>query len=135
MRWNAVRPLVVGSDSSSAGEATATSTLPLSTASEISASACQGRSARKDWPTGPADLVDESVQIGQPRQRRPSQLHLDEPYARQVAALFPDAPEVLENVMEGLFDLGITGRDWIEETGAEVGVNEFPGEEDEKEIA
>ncbi len=28
-----------------------------------------------------------------------------EPYARQVAALFPDAPEVLENVMEGLFDI------------------------------
>ena len=27
-----------------------------------------------------------------------------EPYARQVAALFPDAPEVLENVLEGLFD-------------------------------
>src|SRR4029077_16676868 len=28
-----------------------------------------------------------------------------EPYARQVAALFPDALEVLENVMEGLFDI------------------------------
>lgn len=28
-----------------------------------------------------------------------------EPYARQVAALFPDAPEVLENVLEGLFDI------------------------------
>jgi DnaJ like chaperone protein len=28
-----------------------------------------------------------------------------EPYARQVAALFTDAPEVLENVLEGLFDI------------------------------
>ena len=28
-----------------------------------------------------------------------------EPYARQVAALFPDAPEVLENVLEGLFEI------------------------------
>src|SRR5437763_2995512 len=28
-----------------------------------------------------------------------------EPYARQVAALFPDSPEVLENVLEGLFDI------------------------------
>jgi DnaJ like chaperone protein len=28
-----------------------------------------------------------------------------ETYARQVASLFPDAPEVLENVIEGLFDI------------------------------
>jgi DnaJ like chaperone protein len=28
-----------------------------------------------------------------------------EPYARQVAALFPDSPEILENVLEGLFDI------------------------------
>jgi DnaJ like chaperone protein len=28
-----------------------------------------------------------------------------EPYARQVAALFPDAPEVLESVLEGLFSI------------------------------
>lgn len=28
-----------------------------------------------------------------------------ETYARQVAALFPDAPEILENVLEGLFDI------------------------------
>ena len=28
-----------------------------------------------------------------------------EPYARQVAALFPDAPEILENVLEGLFSI------------------------------
>jgi DnaJ like chaperone protein len=26
-------------------------------------------------------------------------------YAKQVAALFPDAPEILENVLEGLFDI------------------------------
>ena len=26
-------------------------------------------------------------------------------YARQLAALFPDAPEILENVIEGLFDI------------------------------
>jgi DnaJ like chaperone protein len=28
-----------------------------------------------------------------------------ETYARQLAALFPDAPDVLENVLEGLFDI------------------------------
>ncbi|MBM3644183.1 MAG: molecular chaperone DjiA [Alphaproteobacteria bacterium] len=28
-----------------------------------------------------------------------------EPYARQVAALFPDAPEILEDVLEGLIDI------------------------------
>ena len=28
-----------------------------------------------------------------------------EAYARQVAALFPDAPEILESVLEGLFDI------------------------------
>ncbi|MFZ5779606.1 MAG: TerB family tellurite resistance protein [Pseudomonadota bacterium] len=28
-----------------------------------------------------------------------------ETYARQLAALFPDAPEILENVLEGLFDI------------------------------
>ena len=28
-----------------------------------------------------------------------------ESYARQLAALFPDAPEILENVLEGLFDI------------------------------
>src|SRR5260370_37120102 len=28
-----------------------------------------------------------------------------EAYARQLAALFPDAPEILENVLEGLFDI------------------------------
>jgi DnaJ like chaperone protein len=28
-----------------------------------------------------------------------------EVYARQLAALFPDAPEILENVLEGLFDI------------------------------
>ncbi len=28
-----------------------------------------------------------------------------EPYARQVAALFPDAPEILESVLEGLFEI------------------------------
>jgi DnaJ like chaperone protein len=28
-----------------------------------------------------------------------------ETYARQVAALFPDAPEILENVLEGLFEI------------------------------
>jgi DnaJ like chaperone protein len=28
-----------------------------------------------------------------------------ESYARQIAALFPDAPEILENVLEGLFDI------------------------------
>jgi DnaJ like chaperone protein len=39
-----------------------------------------------------------------------------EPYARQVAALFPDAPEILENVLEGLFDIAkADGRVGLEE--------------------
>jgi DnaJ like chaperone protein len=41
-----------------------------------------------------------------------------EPYARQVAALFPDAPEILENVLEGLFDIAkADGRVGAEEAG------------------
>ena len=41
-----------------------------------------------------------------------------EPYARQVAALFPDSPEILENVLEGLFDIAkADGKVGAEEAG------------------
>jgi DnaJ like chaperone protein len=41
-----------------------------------------------------------------------------EPYARQVAALFPDAPEIREHVLEGLFDIAkADGKVSAEEAG------------------
>lgn len=43
---------------------------------------------------------------------------IDDPRVREVKILRPQ--EIPRYVAEGLFDLGITGRDWIEETGAEV---------------
>ncbi len=44
--------------------------------------------------------------------------HIDDPRVSEVRILRPqEIPTYLE---EGLFDLGITGRDWVEETGAEV---------------
>jgi len=44
--------------------------------------------------------------------------HIDDPRVVEVKILRPQ--EIPRYVAEGLFDLGITGRDWIEETGAEV---------------
>src|SRR5215472_5620084 len=43
---------------------------------------------------------------------------IDDPRVDEVRILRPQ--EIPRYVAEGLFDLGITGRDWIEETGADV---------------
>ncbi len=43
---------------------------------------------------------------------------IDDPRIDEVRILRPQ--EIPRYVAEGLFDLGITGRDWVEETGAEV---------------
>jgi len=43
---------------------------------------------------------------------------IDDPRVTEVKILRPQ--EIPRYVAEGLFDLGITGRDWIEETGADV---------------
>ena len=43
---------------------------------------------------------------------------IDDPRVSQVAILRPQ--EIAGYVSSGIFDLGITGRDWIEESGAEV---------------
>jgi ATP phosphoribosyltransferase len=43
---------------------------------------------------------------------------IDDPRVAEVRILRPQ--EIPTYVSEGLFDLGVTGRDWIEETGAEV---------------
>src|SRR4051794_41678945 len=43
---------------------------------------------------------------------------IDDPRIDEVRILRPQ--EIPTYVAEGLFDLGITGRDWIEETGADV---------------
>jgi len=43
---------------------------------------------------------------------------IDDPRITEVRILRPQ--EIPRYVAEGLFDLGITGRDWIEETGSEV---------------
>ena len=43
---------------------------------------------------------------------------IDDPRISEVKILRPQ--EIADYVSEGLFDLGVTGRDWIEESGAEV---------------
>ncbi len=43
---------------------------------------------------------------------------IDDPRVREVMILRPQ--EIPTYVADGLFDIGITGRDWIEETGADV---------------
>src|SRR4029450_6965352 len=43
---------------------------------------------------------------------------IDDPRIDEVRILRPQ--EIPEYVAEGMFDLGVTGRDWIEETAAEV---------------
>src|SRR5271155_2365486 len=47
-----------------------------------------------------------------------SRASIDDPRVTEVRILRPQ--EIPVYVAEGLFDIGITGRDWIEETGAEV---------------
>src|SRR3954449_3882659 len=44
--------------------------------------------------------------------------NIDDPRVLDVTILRPQ--EIPRYVADGLFDLGITGRDWVEETGAEV---------------
>jgi ATP phosphoribosyltransferase len=44
--------------------------------------------------------------------------YIDDPRISEVRVLRPQ--EIPRYVSEGLFDVGITGRDWIEETGADV---------------
>ena len=43
---------------------------------------------------------------------------IDDPRVDDVHILRPQ--EIPTYVAEGLFDLGVTGRDWVEETGADV---------------
>src|SRR5271166_2045988 len=43
---------------------------------------------------------------------------IDDPRVHEVHVLRPQ--EIPTYVAEGLFDLGVTGRDWVEETGADV---------------
>src|SRR5579864_3159850 len=43
---------------------------------------------------------------------------IDDPRVTEVKILRPQ--EIPRYVAEGLFDLGVTGRDWVEETGADV---------------
>lgn len=43
---------------------------------------------------------------------------IDDPRVRDVTVLRPQ--EIPRYVADGLFDLGVTGRDWVEETGADV---------------
>jgi ATP phosphoribosyltransferase len=43
---------------------------------------------------------------------------IDDPRIKEVRILRPQ--EIPQYVAEGIFDLGVTGRDWIEETGADV---------------
>ncbi|HLI16091.1 MAG TPA: ATP phosphoribosyltransferase [Acidimicrobiales bacterium] len=59
--------------------------------------------------------ADLAVQRGSEVDYRGS---IDDPRVEEVRILRPQ--EIPLYVAEGLFDLGITGRDWIEETGAEV---------------
>ena len=43
---------------------------------------------------------------------------IDDPRVDEVRILRPQ--EIPRYVADGMFDIGITGRDWVEETGAEV---------------
>ncbi len=59
--------------------------------------------------------ADLSVQRGSDREYRAT---IDDPRIDEVRILRPQ--EIPRYVAKGYFDLGITGRDWIEETGSEV---------------
>ncbi len=61
------------------------------------------------------EAADLRVLRGSDREYRGS---IEDPRVESVAILRPQ--EIPTYVAEGLFDVGITGRDWIEETGAEV---------------
>jgi ATP phosphoribosyltransferase len=61
------------------------------------------------------DAADLSVQRSSPVDYRAA---IDDPRVAEVRILRPQ--EIPRYVAEGLFDLGITGRDWIEETSSDV---------------
>lgn len=61
------------------------------------------------------DAADLAVQRGSDVDYRGT---IDDPRVTEVRILRPQ--EIPNYVAEGLFDLGVTGRDWIEETGSDV---------------
>jgi ATP phosphoribosyltransferase len=61
------------------------------------------------------EAADLAVQRGSDVDYRAT---IDDPRVSEVRILRPQ--EIPEYVAEGLFDLGVTGRDWIEETGSDV---------------
>ncbi|HLV74237.1 MAG TPA: ATP phosphoribosyltransferase, partial [Vulgatibacteraceae bacterium] len=61
------------------------------------------------------DAADLTVQRSSDRDYRAS---IDDPRIDRVRVLRPQ--EIPTYIEQGLFDLGITGRDWIEETGSDV---------------
>ncbi len=61
------------------------------------------------------DAADLAVRRGSDVDYRAS---IDDPRISEVRILRPQ--EIAGYVAEGLFDLGVTGRDWIDETGSEV---------------
>ncbi|HVD16337.1 MAG TPA: ATP phosphoribosyltransferase [Actinomycetota bacterium] len=61
------------------------------------------------------DAADLPVKRGSEREYHGT---IDDPRVERVSLLRPQ--EIPRYVEEGFFDLGITGRDWIEETGAKV---------------
>jgi ATP phosphoribosyltransferase len=61
------------------------------------------------------DAADLAVQRGSDVDYRGT---IDDPRVDEVRILRPQ--EIPQYVTEGLFDLGVTGRDWIEETGSDV---------------
>jgi ATP phosphoribosyltransferase len=61
------------------------------------------------------DAADLAVRRGSDRDYRAS---VDDPRIDRVMFLRPQ--EIPRYVEQGLFDLGITGRDWVEETGSDV---------------
>ena len=68
--------------------------------------------------TGDPPTVRRRRPRGRARLRRRLQATIDDPRVIDVTILRPQ--EIPRYVADGLFDLGVTGRDWIEETGADV---------------
>src|SRR6202167_1055012 len=64
------------------------------------------------------DLFDAADLTVRRSSDRDYHAHIDDPRIERVRFLRPQ--EITYYVEEGLFDFGITGRDWITETGADV---------------
>jgi len=62
------------------------------------------------------EAADLHVRRGSPRDYHGT---VDDDRIERVSLLRPQ--EIPTYIQDGLFDLGITGRDWIQETGADVG--------------